>query len=129
MKSNSNLEITNYSINPVTQQISEVYINGEKLETGGSANLVDFEETWKVNDYGTKIKVTNEGLKERGYDGISSVDITLTDFLPESVTIDDLTVTVGTLPQTVTKTATIRDLDGNVLYEASLKINLQSQAG
>ena len=129
MNSNSNLEITDYKIDPTSQQISEVYINGEKLETGGSAKLVDFEETWKVNDYGTEIKVTNERLKEEGFDGISSVDITLTDFLPEAVTVDDLTVTVGTLPQTVTKTATIRDLEGNVLYEASLKITLQSQAG
>ena len=129
MKPNSNMTITGYTVDPTSQEISSLEVNGEKLETGGGANLVDFEETWKVNDYGTEIKVTNEGLKEHGYDGLSSVDITLTDFLPEAVTVDDLTVTVGTLPQTVTKTATIRDLDGNVLYEASLKITLQSQAG
>jgi propanediol dehydratase small subunit len=121
--------ITGYKVDPTTQELTSVEINGETVETGGSANLVDFEETWKVNDYGAEIKVTNEELKKHGFDGMSSVDITLTDFLPESVTIDDLTVTVGTLPQTVTKTATIRDLDGNVLYEASLKITLQSQAG
>lgn len=128
MKSNSNMEITGYSVDPATQQITSLEVNGEPVETG-SAKLFAIERDWNVQEYGTEIKLTNEKIKEMGYDGLSSLDITLTDILPESVTVDDLTVTVGTLPQTVTKTITIRDLDGNVLYEADLKITLQSQAG
>ena len=31
MKSNSNLSITNFKVDPTSQQISEIYINGEKI--------------------------------------------------------------------------------------------------
>lgn len=126
MKSNSNLEITNYSIDPITQQLTSVEVNGENFG-GENAKLLDFEGEWKVQDYGAEIKLTNEQIKEMGYDGVSSFDITLTDILPEAVTVDDITVTISSEP--VIKTITIRDLDGNILYEPSLKITLQSQAG
>lgn len=128
MNSNSNFMITDFKVDPTSQQISEIYINGEKLETG-NAKLMDLEEEWRVQDYGTEIKLTNERIKELGYDGLSSLDITLTDILPESVTVDDITVSVGELPNTVTKPITIRDEEGNVLYETSLKINLIHQVG
>ena len=39
MKSNSNMEITGYSIDPTTQQITSLEVNGEVVETGGAADL------------------------------------------------------------------------------------------
>lgn len=67
MKSNSNLSITDFKIDPNSQQISEIYINGEKLETGGSsAKLENYENTTSSSE---------EITPSDGFDGIKEARI------------------------------------------------------
>lgn len=73
MNSNSNLTITDYKVDPVSQQISEVYINGEKLETGSDPVLSDNVSVTKSTQ-NTMINV----VAPDGYDGMKKISLTLT---------------------------------------------------
>lgn len=67
MKSNSNLSITNFKVDPTSQQISEIYINGEKLETGGSSA--------KLENYKNTASSSKEITPSTGFDGIKEARI------------------------------------------------------
>ena len=81
MKSNSNLEITDYKVDPVSQQISEVYINGEKLETGSDPVLIS--KTINVSSlsdmeyvsYGDRYYVGDSITNHPGKDGFKSFGV------------------------------------------------------
>lgn len=74
MNSNSNLTITDYKVDPTSQQISEVYINGEKLETGSEPKLqnksVDIRSMDQFDTFATGMYV-KEVEPSEGYDGLS----------------------------------------------------------
>ena len=81
MNSNSNLTITDYKVDPTSQQISEVYINGEKLETGSDPELIS--KTINVTSlsdmeyvsYGDRYYVGDSINKHPSYDGFRSFGV------------------------------------------------------
>lgn len=71
-KSNSNLVITNYSVDPVTQQITNLEVNGSAIST--SADLDDNKAaTINVSTYTQPVEVTPTS----GKDGMKKATITL----------------------------------------------------
>lgn len=70
--------ITGYTVDKTTQQITSLEVNGETVETGTSAKLFDLEAEWDYQEDGDRIFIPNSDIKEEGYDGISRVDITIT---------------------------------------------------
>ena len=74
MKSNSNLTITDYKVDPASQQISEVYINGEKLETGSPVTVEDNKTaTINVSTYTSPVEITPTS----GNDAMAKATVTL----------------------------------------------------
>ena len=72
MKSNSNLEITNYSIDPITQQLTSVEINGTIVSS--SADLEDNKTTTiNVSTYTQPVEV----MPTSGKEGMKKATITL----------------------------------------------------
>lgn len=95
MNSNSNLTITDYKVNPTSQQISEVYINGEKLETGGEPKLQEIN----VNIINTNYFDEHSGNSyakyvepDVGYDGLSKVNFYVNDALMAPNTLYEATL-------------------------------------
>ena len=71
--SNSNFEITNFSVDPVTQQITSLEVNGEVVEIDG-ADLDDNKAaTINVSTYTEPVEVTPTA----GKDGMKKATITL----------------------------------------------------
>lgn len=74
MKSNSNLMITDYKVDPTSQQISEVYINGEKLETDSPVTVEDNKAaTINVSTYTQPVEITPTS----GNDAMAKATVTL----------------------------------------------------
>lgn len=64
MKPNSNMTITGYTVDPTSQEISSLEVNGEAVETGG-ADLEDNKAaTINVSTYTEPIEVTPTSGKE-----------------------------------------------------------------
>lgn len=84
MKSNSNLTITDYKVDPTSQQISEVYINGEILETGSSVTVEDNKAaTINVSTYVSPVEITPTA----GNGAMAKATVTLTNIPSGSVTL------------------------------------------
>ena len=90
MKSNSNLTITDYKVDPTSQQISEVYINGEKLETGSEPVLqnksVSISSMSQFDSFATGYHI-KEIEPSEGYDGMSKAtfEVSASLFAPTSM--------------------------------------------
>lgn len=80
MKSNSNMEITGYSIDPTTQQITSLEVNGEVVETGGAADLDENKAVSIDVSMYTEPVVVNP---TSGKDGMKKATITLTSLIGE----------------------------------------------
>lgn len=84
MNSNSNLTITDYKVDPNSQQISEVYINGEKLETGSEPVLqnksVEIRSMDQFDRFTTGMYV-KEVEPSEGYDGMSKANFAVSSSL------------------------------------------------
>lgn len=79
MKSNSNLVITGYSVNPVSQQITSLEVNGTPVSS--SADLDDNKAaTINVSTYTQPVEVTPTS----GKDGMKKATITLSN-IPSGV--------------------------------------------
>lgn len=74
MKSNSNMEITGYTVNPTTQQITSLEVNGEVVETGGADLDENKTATINVSTYTVPVVVN----PTEGKDGMKKATITLT---------------------------------------------------
>lgn len=81
--SNSNFNITKVTVDPVSQEISSLEINGKPVETGGEANLQEGTIDIFFNGYTTL-------TPDEGYDGFSSVKINTEVQLPTSLFITTL---------------------------------------
>lgn len=77
--SNSNFEITNYSVDPTTQQITSLEVNGEIVETGGADLDENKAVSIDVSTY-TEPVVVNPTA---GKDGMKKATITLTNRIGE----------------------------------------------
>ena len=87
MKSNSNLMITDYKVDPTSQQISEVYINGEKLETASPVTVEDNKTaTINVSTYTRPVEITPTS----GNDAMAKATVTLSN-IPSGSAPDYLT--------------------------------------
>lgn len=90
MKSNSNLTITDYKVDPTSQQISEIYINGEKLETGSEPILqnkvVNISSMQQFDIFSTGY-YEKEIKPSENYDGLSKATFRVisTLFAPDSI--------------------------------------------
>lgn len=65
--SNSNFNITKVTVDPVSQEISSLEINGKPVETGGEPNLQAKDLGFVAADVVTTV------TPDAGYDGLSSV--------------------------------------------------------
>ena len=65
--SNSNFNITKVTVDPVSQEISSLEINGKPVETGGEANL-------QVGSINLPVGTRGILLPDEGYDGFSQVN-------------------------------------------------------
>ena len=81
--SNSNFNITKVTVDPVSQEISSLEINGKPIETGSEPNLQ--EGTVDISNNGYTTLTPNEG-----YDGFSSVEINTEVQLPTPLFITTL---------------------------------------
>lgn len=73
MKPNSNMIVTGYTVNPTSQEISTLEVNGEAVSTG-SADLEDNKAaTIDVSTYTQPVEVT----PTEGKDGMEKATITL----------------------------------------------------
>lgn len=94
-KSNSNLTITDYKVDPISQQISEIYINGEKLETGSEPKLqnksVDIRSMDQFDSFATGMYV-KEVEPSEGYDGMSKADFQVSALLFAPNTLHEATL-------------------------------------
>ena len=80
--SNSNFEITNYSVDPVTQQITSLEVNGTPVSS--SIDLEDNKAaTINVSTYTQPVEVT----PTEGKDGMKKATITLSNIPSGSVTL------------------------------------------
>lgn len=79
MNSNSNFNITKVTVDPVSQEITNLEVNGKAFESGGEANLEE-----KVYDSDNQLNVERLFASEPGplqispsssYDGLESVTI------------------------------------------------------
>ena len=68
--SNSNFNITKVTVDPTSQEITNLEINGKAFESGSEPNLEEVTDT--INENGTFLIEPSEG-----YDGISSLDLTV----------------------------------------------------
>lgn len=77
-KSNSNMVITGYKVDPTTQQITSLEVNGEAVETGGEPNLqnksVDIRSMDQFDSFATGMYV-KEVEPSEGYDGMSKATL------------------------------------------------------
>ena len=73
MKSNSNTNITNFSVDPITQQITSLEVNGEVVETGGADLDENKTATIDVSTYTEPVEITPTS----GKDGMAKATITL----------------------------------------------------
>lgn len=78
-KSNSNMVITGYKVDPTTQQITSLEVNGEAVETGGADLDENKTVSIDVSTY-TKPVVVNP---TSGKDGMKKATITLTNLIGE----------------------------------------------
>lgn len=74
MKPNSNTNITNFSVDPITQQITSLEVNGEVVETGGA----DLDDNKAVSIDVSTYSGTVEVNPTSGKDGMKKVSIDLT---------------------------------------------------
>lgn len=84
MKPNSNTIITGYKVDPTTQQITSLEVNGESVETGGDPNLQNKSETISSMDqfdsFATGMYV-KEVEPSEGYDGLSKATFQVSSLL------------------------------------------------
>ena len=113
MQPNSNMTITDFKINPTSQQISEIYINGEKLETGSeptlqnkSATITSMEQfdTFATGRYVKTLEPSE------GYDGLSKATVQISALLfaadnMKMVTLKSGSMTVQALIQNTDATS------------------------
>jgi hypothetical protein len=80
MKSNSNTNITNFTVDPVTQQITSLEVNGEVVKTGGADLDENKTATIDVSTYTEPVVVNPTS----GKDGMKKATITLTNLTEPS---------------------------------------------
>jgi hypothetical protein len=74
MKSNSNMVITGYKVDPTSQEITSLEVNGETVETGSSVELEDNKtSTINVSTYTESVEITPSS----GYDAMEKTTVTL----------------------------------------------------
>lgn len=130
MNSNSNLEITNYKVDPTSQQISEIYINGEKLETGSEPKLqnksVDIRSMDQFDKFATGMYV-KEVEPSEGYDGMSKANFQVSALLFAPETLYE--ATLGGTKKILIQNITI-DTNGYITaFSGSLYTLYDSSAG
>lgn len=94
-KSNSNMVITGYKVDPTTQQITSLEVNGEAVETGGDPNLQNVDVSIVTLNYfdshsaGAYVKEVEPSAE---YDGMSKVTFYVNDTLMASNTLHEATL-------------------------------------
>lgn len=114
MKSNSNTNITNFTVDPITQQITSLEVNGE---TVGSADLDDNKTaTINVSTYTEPVEV----IPTSGKDGMKKATITLSN-IPSGFDVTKLSFVQKTTPtgSQLTDTRVDGDVDISFLVELS----------
>lgn len=88
--SNSNFEITNFTVDPTTQQITSLEVNGEVVETGG-ADLDDNKAvSIDVSTYSAPVVINPTS----GKDGMKKATITLSN-IPVGSDIETYGIVLG----------------------------------
>lgn len=89
-KQNSNMVITGYKVDPTTQQITSLEVNGETVETGGEPELqnksVAISSMEQFDSFATGMYV-KEVEPSEGYDGMSKANFQVSAllFAPETL--------------------------------------------